>query len=190
MSYNSKIILCKGIKMDRDYKDVINYTEEQMINLCLEHKVVDASDFNFVRENRGQLNVPYSIDICLQANYIAFQNPDYSGKWFFAWVDEVHFVAPGTTKIMFTIDYWSTWFYKFNVGQCFVEREHVEQDRIGQHTLEENIETGEYYQMFPDLDDNIPSLNVLSYIMSTTSELTLTNNVITVVDPRSNWWNI
>lgn len=182
MAYNSKVILCKGIKMDRDYKDVIDYTEEQMLNLCLEHKVTDASDFNYVRENGGQLNVPYSIDICLKANYMAFQNPDYSRKWFFAWVDEVHYIAPGTTRIIFTIDYWSTWFYKFNVGQCFIIREHVKIDNIGQHTLDEGLETGEYYAN----ENPVPiNLTEFAYVLSTTVGFKVDDSYKLIVDENA-----
>ena len=39
---------------------------------------------------------------------------------------------------------WQTWMFDFTIGTCYVEREHVTNDAIGNHTLEENIPFGEY----------------------------------------------
>mgnify|MGYP003296521413 CR=1 FL=1 len=42
------------------------------------------------------------------------------------------------------IDVFSTWYSSFNVGQAFIEREHVSNDAIGANLVPENLETGEY----------------------------------------------
>ena len=34
MVYNSQVILAKNIKIDRSYKNVLTYTESQMLSLC------------------------------------------------------------------------------------------------------------------------------------------------------------
>lgn len=139
---NSRIILSKNIKLDRNYTNVLNFTESQMINLCEQNKVVQAENFSFIRSNRT-VQVPFSYDECLQANYIAFQNPDYSGKWFFAWIDEIIYKGDLNTEIKYTIDSWSTWFSKVQIKPCFVQREHVNDDTIGKHTIPENLDVGE-----------------------------------------------
>ena len=139
---NSKIILAKNIKLDRNYNNVLNYTEQQMVELCTNNKVAEANDFSFIRTTRN-IKTPFSYAQCLEANYIAFQNPDYSNKWFFAWIDDVIYKSDGCGEISFTIDAWSTWFSKLNIGQCFVVREHVNDDTIGLHTIPENLDIGE-----------------------------------------------
>lgn len=40
----SKIILCKNIKLDREYKNVLDYTEQQMLALCRANKVNSSSE--------------------------------------------------------------------------------------------------------------------------------------------------
>lgn len=139
---NSQIIMCKNIKLDRNYNNVLNYTEGQMLSLCRTNQVASASNYSFIRE-RGTIKTHFSYSQCLQSNYIAFQNPDYSNKWFFAWIDEVTYKSDGTGELSFTIDEWSTWFNKVNIADCFVVREHVNDDTVGLHTIPENLDVGE-----------------------------------------------
>jgi hypothetical protein len=141
---NSKIILVKNIHIDRQYTNVLSYTEAQMLELCRsqEHLVAQAENYSFLR-NTGTIMAGFTYAQCLQANYIAFQNPDYSNKWFFAWIDDVIYKGDKNTEITFTIDAWSTWFDKWNKKVCFINRQHVNNDTIGLHTIPENLDVGE-----------------------------------------------
>lgn len=142
---NSKIIICNGIHLHKDYKDVLSYSEQDMVTLCQNHAIATANNYSFIRE-RGTIQVGIAYSTCVQANYIAYQNSDYSNKWFFAFVDEVRYKNNNTTEIVFTIDVWSTWYSYITFNSCFVEREHVTDDTIGLHTVPENLETGEYIE--------------------------------------------
>lgn len=141
---NSKIILVKNIHIDRQYTNVLSYTEAQMLELCRsqEHIVAQAENYSFLR-NTGTIMAGFTYAQCLQANYIAFQNPDYSNKWFFAWIDDVIYKGDKNTEITFTIDAWSTWFDKWNKKVCFINRQHVNNDAIGLNTIPENLDVGE-----------------------------------------------
>lgn len=139
---NSEIILCKNIKMDRDYNNVLNYTEANMLALCRANAVASASDYSFLRPT-GNIFVGFTYDQCLQANYIAFQNKDYSNKWFFAWIDEVIWQGNKNCELRFTVDNFSTWFNKVTTQKCFITRQHVNDDTIGANIIEENLNIGE-----------------------------------------------
>lgn len=139
---NSRIILAKNIKMDRQYVNVLNYTESQMVALCEQNIVVQASNFSFIRSTQS-IQVQFTYEQCLQANYVAFQNPDYSNKWFFAWIDEVIYKGNLNTEIRYTIDSWSTWFDKWTSKPCFVQREHTNDDTVGNNTIPENLNIGQ-----------------------------------------------
>lgn len=132
--------------MDRDYNNVLSYTESGMISLLNQNRVASASDFSFIRNN-GTLIVDIKYEICLTANYIAFQNPDYSNKWFFAWIDDVQYIGENSTQISYTVDSWSTWFEYWNAKPCFIVREHVNNDNIGSHLVDEGLNTGECVQV-------------------------------------------
>lgn len=137
----SRIILCKNIKMDKNYNNVLSYSEEEMLNLCLANKVAELDDYAFIRTN-NVISTNFSYETVLQSNYIAFQNKDYSNKWFFAWIDDIIYKGDRNTQIMYTIDSWSTWFDYWNANTCFVAREHVNNDTIGANTVDEGISVG------------------------------------------------
>lgn len=140
---NSKIILCSNILIDKDYKNVLNYSESSMLTLVNSKKVAEDNQYSFIRET-GTILVEFPYNTCLNANYMAYQNPDYSNKWFFAWIDKVSYKSDSTTEISFIIDAWSTWFSESTRKKCFVLREHVSDDTIGAHTVPENVMTGDY----------------------------------------------
>ena len=141
---NSKIIICKNIKLDKSYKDVLDYPESQMVQLCQNNAVASANNYSFIRGERGYIKTSFSYNDALKCNYMAFQNPDYSNKWFFAFIDDVIYDNDGTARIRYTIDEFSTWFDYWNPEPCFVEREHVNDDTFGLHTYPEGLEYGEY----------------------------------------------
>ena len=140
---NSKIILCSNILLDKEYHNVLNYTEQTMLSLINSKKIAENTHYSFIRET-GTILVNFSYETCLQANYMAYQNPDYSNKWFFAWIDKVSYKNENTTEISFIIDVWSTWFSSTTRKKCFVLREHVSNDALGVITVPENVMTGDY----------------------------------------------
>lgn len=142
---NSKILLVKNIHIDRQYTNVLSYSEAQMLELCQANLVAQADNYSFLRPT-GSIMAGFTYAQCLQANYIAFQNPDYSNKWFFAWIDDVIYKGDKNTEITFTVDAWSTWFDKWQKKTCFINRQHVNNDTIGLHTIPENLDVGEVIQ--------------------------------------------
>lgn len=141
---NSQIIISKNIKLDKSYKDVLDYTESEMVALCRANAVATDSSYSFIRSEKGVIKTSFSYNDALKCNYMAFQNPDYSNKWFFAFIDDVEYANDGTAKIYYTIDEYSTWFDYWNPESCFVIREHVNDDTVGLHTVPEGLEYGEY----------------------------------------------
>lgn len=139
-----KIILAKNIKLDRDYKNIMNYTENQMVTLVTTNAVYTSANCSFIRPDGNEVVIDATYSTCLNANYIAFQNPDYNNKWFFAFIDNIKYESNGTTRITFTIDECATWFDYWHVEPCFVIREHTNDDTIGNNLLPENLELGEY----------------------------------------------
>ena len=170
----SKIRICKGIKMDKDYNNVVNYTEQQLLTLCESnaHLVASANDYSFIR-NKGTISTNFNFSDALQCNYMAFQNKDYANKWFFAFIDDVHYTSNGCTEIEYTIDSWSTFFSDLSISNSFVIREHVNDDTIGLHTVPENLETGEY---IVDSYEHDTSLNTLLFMVFASEGLSTTSN--------------
>lgn len=142
---NSRVIISKNIKVDKNYNNVLNYSENNMLDLLLNenHLVRQDSTFQFININ-NRIRVNFSYQECLQANYIAFQNPNYSNKWFFGWIENIEYKSDKCTEITYIVDAWSTWFDYWSQKPCYVIREHVNDDEIGKHTIPENLELGDY----------------------------------------------
>lgn len=146
MNRDAKIWLAKNIKMNKDYRNVLKISESDMITLMTNQSnlVYYDNHYSFLRENLNEIYVQASYGTCIQANYIAFQNPDYSNKIFFGFIDDVIYENEHTTRIKFTIDVWTTWYSYWDAKACFVVREHVQDDTLGANTVPEGLETGDY----------------------------------------------
>lgn len=140
---NGEIILCKGIKLDKNYENVLSYSESNMVTLCRNNKIAESNKYHILDPIRGEMDVALPYASCIYANYIAFKNPNVGNKWYFAFVNNVEYVNPATTKIHYQVDVFSTWYSKFNVGQAFIEREHVDDDTKGKHIVDEGLEIGD-----------------------------------------------
>lgn len=180
-----KLILARGIKLDKSYKNTTDYSESSMVSLVTSKAVASSSNCSFLRqgENVIEIEVPYGT--ALQANYIAFQNPDYSNKWFFGFIDEVEYVSNKNSRIHFTIDELSTWFDYWNAKPCLVVREHVNDDTIGLHTIPEGLEYGDYRinrtQHFSMVGDNPESETEPWYVCFVASKPPEPNNPVPIV---------
>jgi len=143
---NSRLILSRGIRLDKTYLDVIWKYSHEMVDICRDKAVIETDDFSIIRRT-GNISVPYSMEVCLRANYIAFQNPDYESKWFFGWIDNCIYVNDGCTEIQYTIDIWSTWFDDWvRASSCYIERQMAVVDSWEnpeyRNTQPENLNTG------------------------------------------------
>ena len=161
----SKFILARDIRLDKSYKNVLNYTEQQMLTLCTNKAVATGTNLSFIREIENTVDIEVAYGTALTANYMAFQNPDYSNKWFFAFIDDVEYISNASTRIHFTVDECSTWFMNWTVEPCFVIREHVNDDTVGLHTVPERLEHGEYISNGYSRDE---TLSNYGYILQAT----------------------
>ena len=161
-----KVILAKGIRLDRNYKNILSYSENSMVSLVTSKAIATFTNTSFLRTGEPlELEVAYGT--ALQADYLAFQNPDYSGKWFFAFIDKVEYRSNSVTRIYYTVDVCSTWFDYWTAQKCWVIREHANTDVAGDNLVPENLELGEFVSNSRTaLTDNI----VLRYCLITTSK--------------------
>lgn len=141
---NSKVIMAKDIKLEKDYNNVLSYSESDMLTLVTAHAVQSFTKCMFLRPGENKIRLEMTYDNALKCNYLAFQNPDYSNKWFFAFIDSVEYISDGDTQINFTIDEFSTWWSYWQPDYCFVEREHSLTDVAGDNLVPEGLELGEY----------------------------------------------
>ena len=110
---------------------------------------VGATNFSYQRKD-STIRFPANIDDINYYNYCMYRNDDYSDKWYYAFIESMEYLNDNTTLIKIKTDVWQTWQFNLNFKRSFVEREHVNDDTIGKHTLDEGLPTGE-----PMINDTI-----------------------------------
>lgn len=103
---------------------------------------VGFDDFTYIRKD-GVLRVPELIDNLYGYNYVMYRNDAYSNKWFYAYITGMEYMNDNVTDISIATDTWQTWQFDLTYKRTFVEREHVNDDTIGTHTVPEGLQLGE-----------------------------------------------
>jgi len=101
-----------------------------------------ANDFTYQRKD-STIRFGAHIDDIRHYNYVMYRNDNYSNKWFYAFIEGMEYLNDRTTLIKIKTDVFQTWQFDLTYKRCFVEREHVNDDTVGLHTLDENLPTGE-----------------------------------------------
>lgn len=89
--------------------------------------------YTYIRESTD-IRVPYNADDIYGVNYCVYMN---NNKWFFAFVNTITYVNNNTSLLHLEEDIWQTWGASIDWHACFVAREHVNSDAIGEHLINE-----------------------------------------------------
>ena len=129
-------------------------------------KIATFTSCSYSRQQRGYIRVDANISRVYNAGYMRFKNTSFENKWFYAFVTSVEYIANNTTQINFELDIMTTWMGTFNLGQCFIERQHVENDGIGINIADEGLNIGDYViENFHDYCYDLTS-NVIVFVES------------------------
>lgn len=181
---NGEIILCNNIKLDKNYENVLSYSESNMVNLCRQHAIYTGTKYTMIDPSINEIDIRCPYSTCIYSNYIAFNNKNVGNKWYFAFVTDIIYVNPEVTRIRYQVDVFSTWYQRFNLNQAFIEREHVDDDTIGKHIVDESLEVGDFVihdekKYLNEYDDYCIVMGVTDIPRgSTTTGLTIPNNRI------------
>lgn len=132
------------VPLENDYKNTLYFANASAQQTYFQSKIVKSyTDFSYQRKDHI-IRIPEEYDEIYNVNYVMYQNTAYSNKWFYAFITDLRYVNDGMTEATIETDVIQTWLFDYNIKASFVEREHVDDDTIGKHTLPEGVETGEY----------------------------------------------
>lgn len=147
---NSRIRLLKS-PIELDNKNQLTFSSEQnQRNYFLSLPYLEYDNCSYqrkdgvIRYETGNNPGEITYEDLLEYNYCMYQNEHYSNKWFYAFITEVKYINDGMTEIKIETDVMQSWKFEINYKASFIEREHVNDDTIGAHTIPENFELGEY----------------------------------------------
>lgn len=173
-----KVWLCNDIEFDKNYQHVCDVDNDTMYNIIDTHAKFKLDNLSYVSAENSYITIDKSYPELLDINYIAYQNLNYSYKMFYAFVEKVEYLNNNATRLYFTIDIWNTWARECQGSMCFVLREHTLVDGIGNNTMTENLELGDYYNQLSKYSSMWESVQQDFYIiMQTTGKFDSNGNI-------------
>ena len=104
---------------------------------------LSVDNFTYQRKD-GTIRYGAKFDDLINYNYVMYRNDGYSNKWFYAFITGLEYLNDNVTAIAIKTDVWQTWQFDLTYKRTFIEREHVNDDTIGKHTVPEGLDLGEY----------------------------------------------
>lgn len=141
---NGQIRFLTQIPIDSNYENSLDFLTELEQRTYFLSQVPVHTMFNATRVRDGVIAVNAPSDTLLSANYLMFQNTNFSNKWFYAFITNIEYVNNNMSHVYYQIDDIQTWMFDVTLSQCFVEREHTETDGMFEHLVDEGIGTNEY----------------------------------------------
>ena len=138
-----EIYLCKT-PLENDYKNQLTFSNAtaqlSYFNSIIQHTF---DNYTYVKKD-NVVKVGENIDNIIDCNYLFYRNTGFTSKYYFCFITNMEYVNENCTAITFETDVFQTWQFQIVYKQSFIEREHVNDDTIGLHTIPENLESGEY----------------------------------------------
>ena len=145
MSVNITEVRLLNVPLESDYKHTFWFANKNAQTEYFKTKTYKTyKDMSYQRKE-AKIRVPAQFDTLIaNCNYVMYTNPAYSNKWFYAFITDFEHRNDGTTWVHIATDVMQTWMFDINIRPSFVEREHVNDDTAGLHTVPEQLETGDY----------------------------------------------
>ena len=141
---NSTVMLLRHIPLEPDYEHTVRLAAGAQSGAFSAYAKYTISKNTYQRVNRNTFRVGIVADNLYDCNYMMFQNTAFGSKWFYAFITKVNYINNECTEIEYMIDSFQTYAYDYDVGACYVEREHAETDAIGDNIVAEGLECGDY----------------------------------------------
>ena len=161
------VYLCKT-PLENDYKNQLTFANATAQLNYFNSKVVKSFDnYTYIRkDNTIKVGVP--IDEIINCNYLFYQNKGFTSKYYYCFITDMAYVNENCTLITIETDVYQTWYFDINYKACYVEREHVNDDTVGLHTIPEGLETGDYICSYKN---DIYTSGKNTYIIIATTEV-------------------
>ena len=164
-----QVYLCKT-KLVNDYKNQLTFSNAtEQLNYFNSVIQYTFDNYTYIKKD-SVIQVGKNIDEIIDCNYLFYKNIGFTNKWYFCFVTNMEYVNENCTRITFETDCYQTWLFQIEYKESFVEREHVNDDTIGLHTVPENLETGDYISC--NLQPTFYSTPETCFVVATTEQIT------------------
>lgn len=140
----STIYLCAGVRLDSRYEHSIYFADKAAQEEYFAGKVVKTFPaYSYLRKS-WSIKIEGTLEQAKGCNYLYFRNTP-SGKTYFYFISRIEYVNDNTVELFLEMDVIQTFMFDWELLPCFVERQHTETDKLGEHTVDEGLEMGAPY---------------------------------------------
>lgn len=137
------IYLCKT-PLENDYNNQLTFTNfENQMNYFNSTIEKSFENYTYVKKD-NIIKIGVNIDEIIDCNYLFYRNTGFTNKYYFCFITNKEYINENVTAISIETDVYQTYMFDIEYKASFVEREHVNDDTMGLHTLPEGLETGDY----------------------------------------------
>lgn len=155
-----QVYICKT-PLENDYKNQLTFAtkiaQENYFNSTI---IKPLDNYTYIKKD-NVIKLGINIDEIIDCNYLFYKNTGFSNKIYYCFITKMEYINENCTAITIETDCFQTWYFDIRYKKCFVEREHVNDDTIGVHTIPEGLETGDYVDQYVD-NDEMSGLNFLT----------------------------
>lgn len=140
---NTTIYLIKA-PIEADQLNIIKFANQTaQLNYFLSLPHLTLTNATYQRDD-GVIRFNANAEDIRDYNYCIYQNTAYGNKWVYAFITNIEYYSNDSCGVSLQTDFWNTWQHDITFRQSFVEREHVNDDTFGLHTVPEGLEYGDY----------------------------------------------
>lgn len=171
--------LC-AVPLENDYKHTLHFDSKTAQENYFTNKVKKIITECAYQRKDNVIRYSDCMDDIINCNYVMYKNNAHSSKWYYAFITNMEYQNDNMTLISIETDVMQTWLFDYEFKPSFIEREHVFVDDVGNHTIPEGLDTGEYVVREKMI---CPDLQSKSLVMACTLD-------INSYEGQANDWNM
>ena len=161
------IQICSGVGLNSRFEHSIHFESIEKQAAFFNTKVVKTlTGYSYIRRS-WKLKVSAAMSDALTWDYLFFVN-NHDRKRYYYFINRIEYVNDSTVSLDLELDVLQSYLFDFELLPCFVERQHTPTDEVGEHTVEEGLDTGEVYNAF---NKTVGELNDLAVLVLSTINL-------------------
>lgn len=140
----TKLYVLKDIPLDNTYTDTLTFGSlSEQVSWFQSKAKYHWENMTTIRLN-NVIRIPVVADNVYDCNYVLWQNANFGNKWFFGFITNIEWININSCHLTVELDVMQTWYFDYKLNPCWIERQHVNSDAIGENLIPENLELGEY----------------------------------------------
>jgi hypothetical protein len=144
MAKNLTVVRLLSVPLENDYMHTIYFAEKaNQESFFTGQTKFTANNCTYQRKDKV-IRFPKQFDDIADCNYVMYKNSAYSDKWYYAFINKMEYKNDELTEVYIETDVIQTYLFDYHIQPSFIEREHVDSDEVGEHTVSEMLETGDY----------------------------------------------